>query len=187
MLFLRLGLVLDTLASVLSFKYTKHGFNLGPLIIMHFPLLGVFFPQIFTWLVPTLWSGTSCLLITEAFSNCSISQELSISLELCLLLYFLLFLHNTNHHPKYSIECLFILLFYINLLSIKWTRIGTFVCFVHCIPSTYDRIWNKLGTHLVFTESWISMICLGINGISIYLLIVLFLIVHVNMQFLWIT
>ena len=93
--------------------------------------------------------------------------KLSISLELCLL-HFLIFLRNTNYHPKYSIKCSFILLFYINFLSVKCTRVGTFVCFVHCISSAYDRTWDKLGAHLVFIESWINMICLGINGLSTY-------------------
>ena len=65
---------------------------------MHFPLLGMFFLKIFTWLASLPSSGTSCLLISEAFSP---TTQLKISLSLETLLPFLIFFHNSNHHAGF--------------------------------------------------------------------------------------
>ena len=65
---------------------------------MHLPLLGMFFLKICTWLASLPSSGTSCLLISEAFS---LTTPLKISLSLGTLLPFLIFFHNSNHHAGF--------------------------------------------------------------------------------------
>ena len=85
------------LASFLFFKYYQAWFQPRS-VIMHLPLLGMFFLKIFTWLASLPASGTSCLLISEAFS---LTTQLKISLSLGTLLPFLIFFHNSNHHAGF--------------------------------------------------------------------------------------
>ena len=63
---------------------------------MHLPLLGMFFLKIFTWLASLPSSGTSCLLLSEAFS---LTTQLKISLSLGYP--FLIFFRNSNHHAGF--------------------------------------------------------------------------------------
>ena len=65
---------------------------------MHLPLLGMFFLKIVTWLASLPASGTSCLLISEAFS---LTTQLKISLSLGTLLPFLIFFRKSNHHAGF--------------------------------------------------------------------------------------